>query len=276
MEQPLGVSCTTLDSDSLRWMKKRRGRGGSSKLTISETLARYMREIFDDLDINNVGYIDLPIMQAAIDYVEQYNGGRRLLGNADVKDMIGFLHKDPLKISFQDFCLILTYDVNNLLESSTDYNLEKIVETFLQFSNSIRRKGIIQHLGSGGTYRGDDLSKLQYFRSLFDLPHLQNDNIVKAIKKRVKNEKEKGNKRSTLLSIINSAGNGLLPGLTSFQSSSSSTINVYQPTRLPPIQQSSETKTSEKVKSSGLARERFPHIRSKRPGQLAPMDSKKF
>eukprot|EP01041_Mallomonas_annulata_P003593 gene3593-7139_t len=167
------VSYTTLNSYSLRWIRKRRAKVATFKVAVSETLGCYLRDIFDLLDIDNNGLVELHHLQDAIHFVEKCNGGKKILGNIkDIPSLELLLHKQFDTLRYEDFCLILTFDRKNFFESSSDQEIERTVEIFLLFTNDLRRKDTIHRMSQGEFISVQDSSKLHYYKALHENPKI--------------------------------------------------------------------------------------------------------
>ena len=132
-----------------------------------------MKELFNVLAIENPDFVSLSMLQSAIDYVNKATVSNYIFfDNNDLRALTLGVNKSFRQMNFEEFCLLLTCNRSNCFENSSEAELAKIIEKFLQFSNNIRRKQIIHQLGKGEYFREPDDSKtLRYFKSLFDVPY---------------------------------------------------------------------------------------------------------
>jgi hypothetical protein len=61
---------TELTEDTVRWMKSRRHPRTTCPVPISRYREKQLRDMFDGLDFEKKGYIDLPVLKDVIRYIE--------------------------------------------------------------------------------------------------------------------------------------------------------------------------------------------------------------
>lgn len=75
---------STLPTETLRWMKRRRPKQSMQKVVLSNHVEQQLREIFEGIDVSGNGVIDLEELKDAVHYVQSRmleNGGNNLFRN---------------------------------------------------------------------------------------------------------------------------------------------------------------------------------------------------
>jgi hypothetical protein len=156
---------TLLGPDAIQWMNKRRplNQAQSQPQHISPHRASQLRDMFDGLDFNGGGEIDLKEFKEAIAYVESKAraGSASIFGDPKrVNEIFQEMDADGSgTVDFNEFVIALTSDS----KSNSGNQLSQLQHTFYEFANMHRRQNILDKIVHGN----DDLQRYDEFEKLF-------------------------------------------------------------------------------------------------------------
>jgi Ca2+-binding EF-hand superfamily protein len=157
---------TLLGPDAIHWMNKRRplNQTQAQPQHISPHRASQLRDMFDGLDFNGGGEIDLKEFKEAIAYVESRAvGGTSIFGDPKrVNEIFQEMDADGSgTVDFNEFVIALTSDTKSNTNSGNQ--LSQLQNTFYEFANMHRRQNILDKIETGN----DDIQRYNEFEKLF-------------------------------------------------------------------------------------------------------------
>jgi Ca2+-binding EF-hand superfamily protein len=177
---------TMLPPDAIRWMNRRRPLTQTiSKPThIPPHQASQLREMFDGLDFDGGGEIDLKEFKDAIAYVSQHStvGANNLLGDPkNVTAIFRAMDADGSgTVDFDEFVLAMTADTTAAAGSSN--NLSKLRSTFYDFANVHRRQNMLEIIKDKNE---SDRVKFQEFERLFKVEYFHAEEMNLSVEEQV-------------------------------------------------------------------------------------------
>mmetsp|Transcript_20080 Transcript_20080/g.28860 ORF Transcript_20080/g.28860 Transcript_20080/m.28860 type:complete len:369 (-) Transcript_20080:125-1231(-) len=161
---------TLLAPDSIRWMNKRRplNQAVSKPQHISPHRASQLRDMFDGLDFDGGGEIDLKEFKEAINYVTARSKGPSILGDPKQINQI-FVEMDADgsgTVDFDEFVTALTSDSKSGTNSGNE--LGKLQTTFYEFANMHRRQNILDKISDP---KSEDAQRYKEFDRLFGVQY---------------------------------------------------------------------------------------------------------
>lgn len=156
---------TLLSPEAIQWMNKRRPlhQAQVQPQHISPHRASQLRDMFDGLDFNGGGEIDLKEFKEAIAYVESRTTGTSIFGDPKrVNEIFQEMDADGSgTVDFNEFVTALTSDSKSGTNSGNQ--LSQLQHTFYEFANMHRRQNILDKIEHGN----DDLQRYNEFEKLF-------------------------------------------------------------------------------------------------------------
>lgn len=168
---------TMLPPDAIRWMNKRRPltQTISKPSHIPPHQASQLREMFDGLDFDGGGEIDLKEFKDAIAYVSQHStvGTGDILGDPkNVTAIFRAMDADGSgTVDFDEFVLAMTADTSAQTGSN---QLSKLRSTFYDFANVHRRQNMLEVIKDKNE---SDLVKFGEFERLFKVEYFCNEEV---------------------------------------------------------------------------------------------------
>ena len=176
---------TMLPPDSIRWMNKRRPLNQviTKPRHIPPHLASQLREMFDGLDFDGGGEIDMKEFKEAIAYVTKYSSvaTSEILGDPkNVAAIFRAMDADGSgQVDFDEFVLAMTADKSN---SGRSKDLTKFRSTFYDFANIHRRQNMLEVIKNDHL---DDKTKLKEFQRLFRVEYFHAEEINLSVEDQV-------------------------------------------------------------------------------------------
>lgn len=176
---------TRLPPDSIRWMNKRRplNQTITKPSHIPPHQAAQLREMFEGLDFDGGGEIDLKEFKDAIAYVSEHStmGTNDILGDPkNVNAIFRAMDADGSgTVDFDEFVLAMTADTA-AASGSTD--LSKLRSTFYDFANVHRRQNMLEIIKDK---KCSDRAKLQEFQRLFKVEYFHAEEINLSVEEQV-------------------------------------------------------------------------------------------
>jgi len=178
-------SMTMLPPDAIRWMNKRRPLNQTvAKAThIPPHKASQLREMFDGLDIDGGGEIDLKEFKDAIAYVSEHStvGTGDILGDPkNVTAIFRAMDTDGSgTVDFNEFVIAMTADNSGAANSS---DLSKLQSTFYDFANIHRRQNMLELIKNKTV---GDLDKFQEFERLFKVEYFHDEELQLSVEEQL-------------------------------------------------------------------------------------------
>ncbi len=178
-----GDDVPLLSPETIRWMNKRRPKG-SSRVPgfIRQSLAGQLHCIFDNLDEDHSGSVDLKELKHAVKLVVD---SQKIDAQLDQKSVNELMPLNEVKDFFvkmdNDHSGAIDYVefVANMTKPGADDDLAR--ETRLrtevyEFTNRLRRKNILDHMDSANL---SDTEKHAEMKKLFQIDYFLSDNVVR-------------------------------------------------------------------------------------------------
>jgi Ca2+-binding EF-hand superfamily protein len=179
---------TMLPPDSIRWMNRRRplSQTISKPSHIPPHQASQLREMFDGLDFDGGGEIDLKEFKDAIAYVSEHStvGTNAILGDPkNVTAIFRAMDADGSgTVDFDEFVLAMTADNNSNSSSGGPTDLSKLRSTFYDFANVHRRQNMLEVIKDKTS---SDRVKFQEFERLFEVQYFSAEEINLSVEEQV-------------------------------------------------------------------------------------------
>lgn len=181
-----------LSSDTLRWMKKRRNPNGEQKLVISFQREQQLRQMFERLDYDSKGAIDLGELTSAVGYVQEktkYSKGLEQFQN--IQQVFVEMDNDgDGTVDFSEFLIAMTGTTQSTFDKASEYDVDRLFNYFVEYGENRAREVAWRRIqdslntspstntNSLATISGDDATadeskpkndtaSLQHFKSLF-------------------------------------------------------------------------------------------------------------
>lgn len=178
---------TMLPPDSIRWMNRRRplNQNIQKPTHIPPHQASQLREMFDGLDFDGGGEIDLKEFKDAIAYVSEHStvGTNAILGDPkNVTAIFRAMDADGSgTVDFDEFVMAMTSD-NTAGSSGGPTDLSKLRSTFYDFANVHRRQNMLEVIKDKTT---SDRVKFQEFERLFEVQYFNAEEINLTVEEQV-------------------------------------------------------------------------------------------
>ena len=155
------VIVSSLTDATLRYLKKRRNINSTHRIAISSGREKQLRNIFNGLDFNSKGYIDLNVFKMVVKHAEERGF------SLQVQDLIkeveltfrhseGFIkfkdsyntktNKQTYLISFYEFMTTMIGSTNSIIDTASEDEIGKLQYCFADYSNTIKRENANNHL----------------------------------------------------------------------------------------------------------------------------------
>ncbi|CAE7627766.1 unnamed protein product, partial [Symbiodinium microadriaticum] len=161
---------TSLSPDAIRWMNARRplNQAVAKPQHISPHRASQLRDIFNGLDFDGGGEIDLKEFKEAIAYVEAHTKGSSIFGDPKkVKEIFEEMDADGSgTVDFDEFVTALTSDSKSGTNSGNQ--LSKLQNTFYEFANMHRRQNVLDKIADR---KSEDPNRYKEFDRLFRMEY---------------------------------------------------------------------------------------------------------
>lgn len=169
-EEKLVKNMTSLSPDTIKWMNSRRplNQSVAKPQHISPHRAAQLKDIFDGLDFDGGGEIDLQEFKEAIAFVESRSNGPSIFGDPKkVKEIFIEMDADGSgTVDFDEFVTALTSDSKS--GTNTGNELSKLQTTFYEFANMHRRQNVLDKIADR---KSDDPNRYKEFDRLFRMEY---------------------------------------------------------------------------------------------------------
>lgn len=139
---------SSLPTDSLRWIKKRRKINSFEKVALTYFRERQLRTIFRGLDFDGMGTIHLDLVKDAADYAEEKlrpKKGKPVFVN--VRGMFEAMDEDgDGTVDFHEFTIAMTGSSKSAMDNATEQDVEKLTRRFIEFANIRRRERAVEEI----------------------------------------------------------------------------------------------------------------------------------
>lgn len=139
---------SSLSSDTLKWVKKRRSIDSQQKVVLSYHREKQLRTIFQGIDVNGHGFIDLADITEAVEYVKQkLKGIKGMEQFQNIQEIFSSMDEDgDGTVDFQEFTTAMTGSSKSVMDSASEYNIEKMYLAFIEFGTMKFRKFAIENI----------------------------------------------------------------------------------------------------------------------------------
>jgi Ca2+-binding EF-hand superfamily protein len=142
------VLITTLSSDSIRWLKRRRMSDAKHRVAITHYREGQLREIFDGLDFDSQGVIDLEELKSAVQYAEDQLKGKRGPSFKDVGKMFEAMDEDGNgEVDYHEFMCAMTGSSKSLIDIASESDIEKLRAKFKEYAIKKKREHFHKVIG---------------------------------------------------------------------------------------------------------------------------------
>ena len=138
---------STLPSNTLRFMKRRRKLNSFDKVPLTHYRERQLRGIFKGLDFDKMGNIHLDLVKDAADYAEEKlkpklrNVGAPVFVN--LNRMFAAMDEDGNgdgEVDFHEFTIAMTGSSTSTIDSVDEGDVERLTKRFMEFANIKKRE----------------------------------------------------------------------------------------------------------------------------------------
>ena len=159
---------TTLDHEALHWIKSRRKTDSNEKVALSHAHERQLREVFNGLDIDGCGIINLESLQEAAKYVEESTKGK-VGAFTNIQQMFQSMDEDGNgEVDFHEFTTAMTGSSKSAMARMSESDIARMNKKFVEFANLRRRDHAITSLTKRVNGESNDLERYKCFQILFD------------------------------------------------------------------------------------------------------------
>ncbi len=186
---------TTLDHEALNWIKSHRKSDSNEKVALSHAHERQLREIFNGLDIDGCGIINLESLQEAAKYVEESTKGK-VGAFTNIQQMFQSMDEDGNgEVDFHEFTTAMTGTSKSAMANMSESDIARMNKKFVEFANLRRRDHAITTLSKKVNGETNDLERYKCFQILFDATTTESTTTSKTNSsnnsKKTKNNKQK-------------------------------------------------------------------------------------
>jgi hypothetical protein len=182
---------TTLDHEALNWIKSHRKSDSNEKVALSHAHERQLREIFNGLDIDGCGIINLESLQEAAKYVEESTKGK-VGAFTNIQQMFESMDEDGNgEVDFHEFTTAMTGTSKSAMSNMSESDIARMNKKFVEFANLRRRDHAISSLTKKGSGEYNDLERYKCFQILFDATATESTNKDNKSSKKSKSTKQK-------------------------------------------------------------------------------------
>lgn len=140
---------SSLPTDSLRWIKKRRKINSSEKVALTHFRERQLREIFRGLDFDEMGTIHLDLVKGAANYAEvklKPKRGKAVFTN--IQDLFASMDGDgDGTVDFQELVNALCGSTKSAMDNATEQDVEMLTRRFIEYADIRRRERAVAGVG---------------------------------------------------------------------------------------------------------------------------------
>jgi len=137
---------SSLPSDALRWIKKRRKINSFEKVVLTHFRERQLRDIFRGLDFDGMGTIHLDLVKDAANYAEEKlrpKKGKPVFTN--IQGMFAAMDEDgDGTVDFHEFTIAMTGSSTSQMDNATEQDVDKLTRRFIEFANIRRRERAVE------------------------------------------------------------------------------------------------------------------------------------
>jgi hypothetical protein len=137
---------SSLPSDALRWIKKRRKINSFEKVVLTHFRERQLRDIFRGLDFDGMGTIHLDLVKDAANYAEEKlrpKRGKPVFTN--IQGMFAAMDEDgDGTVDFHEFTIAMTGSSTSQMDNATEQDVDKLTRRFIEFANIRRRERAVE------------------------------------------------------------------------------------------------------------------------------------
>ena len=139
---------SSLPTDSLRWIKKRRKINSFEKVALTHFRERQLRDIFQGLDFDGMGTIHLDLVVGAANYAEEKlrpKKGKPVFTN--IQGMFTAMDEDgDGTVDFHEFTVAMTGSSKSTMDNATEQDVEKLTKRFIEYANIRRRERAVEEV----------------------------------------------------------------------------------------------------------------------------------
>lgn len=139
---------SSLPTDSLRWIKKRRKINSFEKVALTHFREKQLRDIFEGLDFDGMGTIHLDLVKGAANYAEEKlkpKKGKPVFTN--IQGMFAAMDEDgDGTVDFHEFTIAMTGSSKSTMDKATEQDVEKLTKRFIEFANIRRRERAVEEV----------------------------------------------------------------------------------------------------------------------------------
>jgi hypothetical protein len=131
-----------LSGETLRWLKKRREFGAEKKIVISSFREKQLREMFQSLDFEGNGAINLDELTEAVTYVQQktkHSKGLEQFQNIQ-ETFIAMDDNGDGTVDFSEFIHAMTGTSQSTFDKATEYDVERLFSYFIEYGELKQRE----------------------------------------------------------------------------------------------------------------------------------------
>lgn len=168
-----GQNVSYLSADSVRWMNKRRPKGGSAAAVhVLPSRALQLSHIFKGLDFDDSKTIDIEELKDAIGFVAKHDTSSDKVFKDPKKLMDFFISMDIDKngvVDFNEFMIAM----NSETGAGTD-GTKKLQQAFFDFANQHRRQMLLENI-KGANIKSTELEKYDDMKKLFAISYFKEE-----------------------------------------------------------------------------------------------------
>lgn len=140
---------SSLPTDSLRWIKKRRKINSSEKVALTHFRERQLREIFRGLDFDEMGTIHLDLVKEAANYAEvklKPKKGKAVFTN--IQELFAAMDTSgDSQIDFNELVSALCGSTKSAMDNATEQDVEMLTLRFIEYADIRRRERAVAAVG---------------------------------------------------------------------------------------------------------------------------------
>jgi Ca2+-binding EF-hand superfamily protein len=129
-------------SDTLRWMKKRRDMATEKPLVISSHREKQLREMFNSLDYEKKGAIDLEELTQAVGYVQgKTKGSKGLEQFQNIQEVFQSMDDNgDGTVDFSEFLRAMTGTTQSTFDKASGYDVQRLFSHFIEYGELKQRE----------------------------------------------------------------------------------------------------------------------------------------
>lgn len=131
-----------LSGETLRWLKRRREFGAEKKIVISSFREKQLREMFQSLDFEGNGAINLDELTEAVTYVQQKTKNSKGLEQFQniQETFIAMDDNGDGTVDFSEFIHAMTGTSQSTFDKATEYDVERLFSYFIEYGELKQRE----------------------------------------------------------------------------------------------------------------------------------------